>query len=583
MTSHRRTFCTLSACMAALLASTLAVSAARASEGTAPFSDIPVISEVPADVPPITEDPAVPEVPADPQPPVQSETPVVPAPPTPEEPAPQPPANVPVPMVIASYTSSSVPAPGQEALIEVTFENRGETTIVSPVANFEPTSGLALVDGRSSFALDNIEPHKTCTISLNVVALEAAATTAQNLMVSTKFYYEDAGSLVEASRNDTLPVRTAATQPTPEDPAPGAEDPGDIWGGDWGGGGGITQTVTPESTVDKPVPNIIVSGFTYGDGSDAVATGSTFPLTFSFTNTSAQLAAENIVVTVDTGEKFAINGGTNTFYVPSMAPGASQQETLTVKALATEKNDPGALTIGFKYEYVDNNQRKQATSEVRLTVPTYQQDRFSLAAPTLPTDAMVGAEAMITLPYVNKGKSPVGNVAATIEGPDIQTMTSVQNLGNIEAGKSGTIGFVFTPLSGGTLDLTLTVEYENANEEPVVKTFPVSLEVMDFPAMDFGEGVMDLYDPAEFEEPEQAAAMPIWGWALIGAAIVATVALAARLHKRRKKGRHAAADDDDWDLSAPVPPIPYGAPKPPAPRTKVPDLPGAHAAAKREG
>ncbi len=589
MTSHRRTSRLLSACMAALFASFLTVGTVYGAEEPAPFSDVPLISEVPADVPLITEEPAAPEAPAEPQPPAQPETPTdpqpQPQPPAPEEPAPLPPANVPVPMVIASYTSSSVPAPGQEALIEVTFENRGETTLVSPVANFEPTSGLALVDGRSSFALEDIEPHKTCTISLNVVALEAAATTAQNLTVSTKFYYEDAGALVEASRNDTLPVRTTATQPAPEDaeePGAGSEDPGDIWGGDWGGGGGVIQTVAPESTVDKPVPNIIVSGFSYGDGSGAVATGSTFPLTFSFTNTSAQLSAENIVVTVDTGDKFAINGGTNTFYVPSMAPGASQQETLTVKALATEKNDPGALTIGFKYEYVDNNQRKQATSEVRLTVPTYQQDRFSLATPTVPSDAMVGVEAMITLPYVNKGKSPVGNVAATIEGPNIQTMTSVQNLGNIEAGKSGTIGFVFTPLSGGTLDLTLTIEYENANEEPVVKTFPVTLEVMDFPAMDFGEEGMDLYGPAEFETAEEPAEMPAWLWALVGAAVVLVVVLASRLHKRRKKGRHAAADDDDWDLSAGVPPIPYGAPKPPAPRTEVPDLPGAHAA-KREG
>lgn len=569
MTAHRTLRHLLAACLAASLA--LPVAPLAASEV---FSDIPVISEAPFEAPALPDNPLPP---AEPEPPAE----------------PQPPANVPTPMVIASYSSSSVPAPGEEAVIEVTFENRGETAIVSPVANFEPTSGLALVDGRSSFALEDIAPHQTCTISLTVVALEAAGTSSQNLLVTTAFYYENAGSLVEATRTDTLPVRTTATQPAPDEPIPVDPEPsepepdyggGDAWGGGWGGGD-IVQTVTPQSTVDKPVPNIIVSGFTYGEGSDAVATGSTFPLTFSFTNTSAQLTAENIVVTVDTGDKFAINGGTNTFYVPAMAPGASQQESLTVKALATEKNDPGALTIGFKYEYVDNNQRKQATSEVRLTVPTYQQDRFSLASPTLPTDAMVGVETMITLPYVNKGKSAVGNVAATIEGDGIQTMTSVQNLGNIEAGKSGTIGFVFTPLAGGTLNLTLTIEYENANEEPVVKTFPVALDVMDFPTMDFDEGGMGDFEDFPMEE-EPAPAMPLWGWIAIAAAIAVLVALAVRLHRRRKKGRHAAPDDDDWDLTSSIPPIPYGAPKPAnapvPPRTQVPDLPGAHAA-PREG
>lgn len=562
-------------CLAGILAVCTCAPNARAGEAGV-FSDIPVISETPS------------EPSADPQPPTEPTPPSDPVPPITEPPATEPPATVPVPMVIASYSSSSVPAPGQEARIEVTFENRGDTPILSPVASFVPTAGLAIVDGQSSFAVEDIAPHETRTIALTVIALEDAGVSAQNLQVSTSFYYQSGGELVEAARTDTLPVRTTATQPTPEEPP---QDPvvdpgsGEDWGGgDWGGG--IVQTTAPESTVDKPVPNIIVSGFTYGDGVDAVATGSTFPLTFSFTNTSAQLAAENIVVSVDTGDKFAINGGTNTFYVPSMAPGESQQQALTVKALPTEKNDPGALTITFKYEYVDREQRKQATSEVRLTVPTYQQDRFSLATPTLPTDAMVGVETMITMPYVNKGKSAVGNVSASIEGADIQTMTSVQNLGNIEAGKSGTIGFVFTPLSPGQLNLTLTIEYENANEEPVVKTFPVALDVADFPAMDFGE--TDIYDDPSLYEEEQPAQTPLWVWIAAGAGIVALVVMAVAVRKHRTKKKRAAAHfDDDWDLTSSIPPIAYGAPKPPVnapipPRTQVPEVPGAHAARPKD-
>lgn len=565
--------------LAGLLAWCALAPTVHASEGGGLFGVIPVISEQ-----------AEPEPPAEPLPPAEPSLPQEPQPPLVEPPITEPPATVPVPMVIASYSSSSIPAPGQEARIEVTFENRGDTPILSPVASFVPTAGLALVDGQSSFAVEDIGPHETRTVAFTVIALEDAGVNAQNLLVSTSFYYQSGGELIEASRTDTLPVRTTATQAPSADPTPDPDpgNNGDNWGGDWGGdwGGGITQTTTPESTIDKPVPNIIVSGFTYGDGVDAVATGSTFPLTFSFTNTSTQLTSENIVVSVDTGDKFAINGGTNTFYVASMAPGETQQQTLTVKALPSERNDPGSLTISFKYEYVDQEQRKQATSEVRLTVPTYQQDRFSLATPTIPTDAMAGVETMITLPYVNKGKSAVGNVSASIEGPNIQTMSSVQNLGNIEAGKSGTIGFVFTPLTSGHLNLTITIEYENANEEPVVKTFPVTLDVMDLPVMDFGdEGMYD--DSFLSGEEEPSPSLPLWAWIGLGAAVVVLIALALRVRKRRKKQRRAAhLANDGWDLTSSIPPIAYGAPKsadaPVPPRTTVPPVPGAHAAPPKE-
>lgn len=57
-----------------------------------------------------------------------------------------------------------------------------------------------------------------------------------------------------------------------------------------------------------PVPNIIITNFTYGDGS--VAVGSTFNLGFTFQN-MGKVAVSNMVVTVDGGENFAISGGTN--------------------------------------------------------------------------------------------------------------------------------------------------------------------------------------------------------------------------------------------------------------------------------
>lgn len=248
---------------------------------------------------------------------------------------------------------------------------------------------------------------------------------------------------------------------TPAEPGDGGapdnpSDPGDAGGdGDWGNGGsadwggaggdydytdswgGSAQQAATAGGPDKPVPNVIVSSFSYGDGTGAVAAGSEFPLTFAFTNTSTSLAVENLVVSVDTGDQFTINGGTNTFYSASLGANAVQQQTLSLKAISSEKAVPGTLTISFKYEYVENNERKSANTEVKLTVPVYQPDRFELSAPTPPEGAMVGSESTVTLSYVNKGKSAVSNVAVSVSSEGISTQTPQQNVGNIESGNRG--------------------------------------------------------------------------------------------------------------------------------------------------
>ena len=76
-------------------------------------------------------------------------------------------------------------------------------------------------------------------------------------------------------------------------------------------GDGTDDNNNGGSTVQPagPVPNIIITNFTYGDGS--VAVGTNFDLGFTFQN-MGKVAVSNMVVTVDGGENFAISGGTKT-------------------------------------------------------------------------------------------------------------------------------------------------------------------------------------------------------------------------------------------------------------------------------
>lgn len=85
-------------------------------------------------------------------------------------------------------------------------------------------------------------------------------------------------------------------------------------------------------------------------------------------------------------------------------------------ALPTAKSGAQPVTVLFKYEYVDGNKRAAATSEIKLSVPVVQQDRFQISAPSLPETCTGGEELVLTLNYVNRGKTEVSNVEATAVG-----------------------------------------------------------------------------------------------------------------------------------------------------------------------
>ena len=486
------------------------------------------------------------------------------------------PAPSPAPTLIASRSDIPTITAGQSVEVAITFENTGDVAVRQPIASFTPSSGLVIVGNASTVALPDIEARGKQTVLVTVKALESSATSAQALNIDTRFSYESDGGLAQGSAQDSVPIQCLTTSDTDGSSGGGSGDNGgntdnggsggadsgsydsgsyDYYDGgsyvyDNGSGGTVTQTTTA-GTTSKPVPNVIVTNFSYGDGTSAVAAGSTFSLTFSFTNTSTSLAVENLVVSVDTGDQFTIANGTNTFYSASLGANATQQQTLNLKAIAGEKAATGSISISFKYEYVENQERKTANTDVKLTVPVYQPDRFELTAPAVPDYAAVGSETTLALAYVNKGKSAVSNVAVSITGDGISTETPQVNVGNIESGKSGNIGMAFTPTQSGTLNLTLTVEYENANDETVTKTFPVTFEVQDDSYL-YADGddmgiEMDDGDQGA-EQTQEGLPLPAIVGIAVGAFLV-LVGIVAGVRRHAKKARKAAAAaaDDDWE------------------------------------
>ncbi|WP_420796797.1 ABC transporter permease [Bifidobacterium callitrichos] len=294
------------------------------------------------------------------------------------------------------------------------------------------------------------------------------------------------------------------------------------------------ESATP---IAGPVPNVIITNFTYGEGS--VAVGSDFTLSFTFQN-KGKVAVSNMVVTVDGGENFAIAGGTNTFYFDALSAGRSATQSVPMQALPTAKSGAQGVTVSFRYEYVDSGSRSSSSSDIRISVPVSQPDRFQLDAPVPPEDAMVGNETTITMNYVNKGKGDIANVEASIEGDGFDTMTKTQYVGNVASGANGSIGFAFTPTQSGELQAKLHIAYEDSDGKAQSKDFPVTVNVADAAPMPDDTAM------AVDEQSQQGA--PAWVWALVAVVVIGAIVLVVVLVRRRRKKKAKKSEiDEEWD------------------------------------
>ena len=162
-----------------------------------------------------------------------------------------PASPTPAPTLIASRADVAALTPGQQAEIELTFENTGDTAVIGAIASFSPSSGLVLVGNSSTVALPDIEAHGKQTVKVTVSALDGSANAAQSIGVETRFNYMKDGSLAQATATDSVPVPCAANTNAGDGNSGGSTNPSDP--DDGNGGDSDTKTeikVVPVEDVD---------------------------------------------------------------------------------------------------------------------------------------------------------------------------------------------------------------------------------------------------------------------------------------------------------------------------------------------
>ena len=401
-------------------------------------------------------------------------------------------------------------AAGESKVISIYIQNVGSTTMRSPMVTVTPSDGLMVTDSQSAYTLDDIRPNQSGVVMVSVKAVDKITSASQSLSAKLDFYY-DSGTSTTASGSASGSVNVPAT---------------------------VTKDTKEEETIASPTPIVILSKYNYGGSS--VAAGSSTNLSFSFTNTSKKIKIENVMVTVTGGTDLMLNGSTNTFYFDSVAAGGSKSVTVPMKAAQLISASAQEVQVAVTYEYVDQNARKSGSATLSLSVPLYQPDRFELSEPKTSYTGYVGEETSLTIDYVNKGKSAINNVEATISG-DVDTPTAYQRVGTIDGGKSGTIAFAVTPQLEGENQVKIVITYEDSNGNTKERVFEATVEAMAYEPADPG---MD--DPGMID-PEPANTFP-WKYVIIaGVAALIVLLIVLRIRKKKAKQKAEQALWDKWD------------------------------------
>ena len=428
------------------------------------------------------------------------------------EPKPEPeptPETIPEPRAVfnSDGTSTSIAA-GETKTITVYIQNAGTTAMRDPILTLK-SSGSLLIMGSQDYMLDDIRAGRDTAVTVTVKAPDKIESQMQTIDASLSFYYDNGTQLTGGSASGSVNVLSTVTKDTKD-----------------------------EETIASPTPIVILSKYNYGGSS--VAAGSSTNLSFSFTNTSKTIKIENVMVTVTGGQDLMLNGSTNTFYFESVAASGSKTVTVPMKAAQLISASAQDVKIDVTYEYVDQNARKSGNATLSLSVPLYQPDRFELSEPKTSYTGYVGEETSLTIDYVNKGKSAISNVDATISG-DIDSPTPYQRVGTIDGGKNGTIAFAVTPQLEGENQVKIVITYEDSNGNTKERVFEATVEAMAYEPTDPG---MD--DPGMID-PEPAHTFP-WKYVII-AVVAALIVLLIVLRIRKKKAKQKAEQAlwDKWD------------------------------------
>lgn len=394
--------------------------------------------------------------------------------------------------------------------------NYGDIAVKDIYLNLTTSDSLYMLDGSEYAHIDSIAAGSTTSVKVKFRTTDSITSAKQSIHARITYSYGVANAEKTAETDGEVSIIAA----------------------------GASESSSSSNTA---APNVIIGSYSIcmeDTPAEQIPAGDAFDLNLELFNTSSALGVENLVMTVNASGDISIYGGGNTFFYPNMDAAGRIAETIPLKAMATAATGTSSVSIGLKYDYIDNGNRQTITTDQTIFVPVYQPDKMSFEVQMPTYSVYAGNQVYITTTYLNKGRSDIANIKAEIVG-DIEALSNSKVIGTVVPGGNGSFDFIVTPYMGGECSFTIKITYEDATMTEITKEFPVTFMVEEMVWDDPG-----MWDFPMTMEPEGGSGGFPWLilWIGIGVLVVGgVVTLIIVLNVRKKKKKKLTEADIDWE------------------------------------
>ncbi len=316
-------------------------------------------------------------------------------------------------------------------------------------------------------------------------------------------------------------------------------------------GANPSDTLIKDEDKQNSNPRIIVTGFTTNP--DTIYAGSTFMLTVSVKNTSAETTVKNVLFNLEatvegndttaTYAAFLPTSGSSSVYTGSIAPGATYDMSIEMEAKSDLAQKPYVLTVNMKY---DTDEQINISDTAHVSVPIKQESKLDTSsAEVMPESIAVGEQSNVMFSVYNTGKTTLYNVKVSYKSDSVDE--ALTYLGNIAPGQTGSVDSMVTgvaPDTGeGIVKAIISYEDEAGNETQVEKELNLLVYEMMFddPGMDMGGEDFE----GGGEEPKKG--LPVVAIVIIVVVVIAVIVVVVALIKKKKKAKQHQEDMDLLD------------------------------------
>lgn len=294
---------------------------------------------------------------------------------------------------------------------------------------------------------------------------------------------------------------------------------------------------TPEPVIPEPTPEPVPLGpklliqscraesMEEGAGEGAVNAGDRLRVSMTLLNSSKSETLENMSLTAQPPEGFALLSASDSLYLESLGPGQTVEAVFDLQAPLEAPAGQYALTLSYDFAY-HNGLTAQGAGTVRLNLRQPLELEFTLSG--MPAEAVLGDTVQVSVQGINLSRAKAYNVRARLEGDGLSP-AGTAFLGDVEGGVSAEkpLQVTITSLTGsevpyGQTTGTVTYLFEDGEGEAHEKSESFTLTIK---------------SPFSAEKAAREADQPGQWWVVMGllggAALVLALFFGVRALRRR--------------------------------------------------